>query len=62
VRRNALRLAATGFGFTIGSAAAQSQLNIICSVQLPWCEAVITQFQKDTAIKIGMTQKSAGER
>jgi iron(III) transport system substrate-binding protein len=55
-------LAATGFGFTIGSAAAQSQLNIICSVQLPWCEAVITQFQKDTAIKIGMTQKSAGER
>src|SRR5207237_5166780 len=55
------RLAALGVAFAISSAAAQGQLNIICSVQLPWCEAVVTQFQKDTDIKIGMTQKSAGE-
>ena len=61
MRRNALRLAAIGFAFAIGSAAGHGQLNIICSVQLPWCEAVVTQFQKDTGIKIGMTQKSAGE-
>src|SRR5256885_9026714 len=61
VRRNIQRLLALAFAFAISSAAAQGQLNIICSVQLPWCEAVVTQFQKDTGIKIGMTQKSAGE-
>ncbi|TMH17605.1 MAG: ABC transporter substrate-binding protein [Betaproteobacteria bacterium] len=61
VRRNIHRLLALAFAFAINSAAAQGQLNIICSVQLPWCEAVVTQFQKDTGIKIGMTQKSAGE-
>src|SRR5256886_10444850 len=60
VRRNIQRLLALAFAFAISSAAAQGQLNIICSVQLPWCEAVVTQFQKDTGIKIGMTQKSAG--
>src|ERR1700737_5634202 len=61
MRPNISRLAALGVAFSINSAAAQGQLNIICSVQLPWCEAVVTQFQKDTGIKIGMTQKSAGE-
>jgi len=44
-----------------GISAAQGQLNIVCSVQLPWCEAVINAFQKETGIKAGMTQKSAGE-
>ena len=52
VRRNIQRLLALAFAFAISSAAAQGQLNIICSVQLPWCEAVVTQFQKDTGIKI----------
>jgi iron(III) transport system substrate-binding protein len=61
MRRNVPRLAALCFAFAINSAAAQGQLNIICSVQLPWCEAIVNQFQKDTGIKIGMTQKSAGE-
>src|SRR6202165_6319277 len=61
MRPNISRLAALVVAFSINSAAAQGQLNIICSVQLPWCEAVVTQFQKDTGIKIGMTQKSAGE-
>jgi len=61
MRRNLLPLTAFGFAFAISSAMAQGQLNIVCSVQLPWCEAVVNQFQKDTGIKIGMTQKSAGE-
>ena len=61
VRRNAYRPLALAFAFAISSAAAQGQLNIICSVPLPWCEAVVTQFQKDSGIKAGMTQKSAGE-
>src|SRR5450631_1397657 len=61
MRRSLLPLAAFGFAFAISNVAAQGQLNIICSVQLPWCEAVVNQFQKDTGIRIGMTQKSAGE-
>ncbi len=40
---------------------AQGQLNIICSVPIPWCEALVAQFQKDTGIKVGMTQKGSGE-
>jgi type IV secretory pathway component VirB8 len=42
-------------------AAAQGQVNIICSVPIPWCEAVVAQFQKDTGIRASMTQKAAGE-
>ncbi len=44
-----------------GGAHAQGQLNIICSVPIPWCEALVAQFQKDTGIKVGMTQKGSGE-
>ena len=40
---------------------AQGQLNIVCSVPIPWCEALIAQFQKETGIKVGMTQKGSGE-
>src|SRR4051812_33330731 len=43
------------------SALAQGQLSIICSVPIPWCEALVAQFQKDTGIKVGMTQKGSGE-
>jgi iron(III) transport system substrate-binding protein len=44
-----------------GGARAQGQVNIICSVPITWCEALIAQFQKDTGIKVGMTQKGSGE-
>src|SRR5512138_2148965 len=43
------------------AAAAQGQLNIVCSVQAPWCEAVAIAFEKETGIKVSFTQKSAGE-
>ncbi len=54
-------LAVIALATCAGTAAAQGQLNIVCSVQLPWCEAVVSAFQKDTGIKVGITQKSAGE-
>ena len=44
-----------------GAASAQGQVNVICSVPIPWCEAVVAQFTKDTGIKVGMTQKASGE-
>jgi iron(III) transport system substrate-binding protein len=54
-------VAAIAFALMAGPAAAQGQLNIVCSVQLPWCEAIVNAFQKETGIRVGMTQKSAGE-
>ena len=53
-------IAVVGLGITT-LAHAQGQVNIICSVPIPWCEAIVAQFQKDTGIKVGMSQKAAGE-
>jgi iron(III) transport system substrate-binding protein len=56
------RLAAALVTLAAASAAsAQGQVNVICSVPIPWCEAVVAQFTKDTGIKVGMTQKASGE-
>src|SRR5258705_8325658 len=54
-------IAAAGLALCATTAAAQGQLNIICSVPIPWCEALVAQFQKDTGIRVGMTQKGSGE-
>jgi iron(III) transport system substrate-binding protein len=43
------------------AAQAQGQVNVLCSVPAPWCEAVAAQFEKDTGIKVAMSQKAAGE-
>src|SRR5258708_2110489 len=37
------------------------QLNVICSVQAEWCNAVATEFQRETGIKIALTLKGSGE-
>jgi len=42
-------------------ASAQGQLNIVCSVQASWCEAVANAFETETGVKVSFTQKSAGE-
>lgn len=55
--------ALTVLGATIVSlgAHAQGQVNIYCSVQVEWCQAVATNFQKATGITVNMTQKGSGE-
>lgn len=42
-------------------AAAQGQLNLYCSVQVEWCQAIATNFEKETGVKVAMTQKGSGE-
>jgi iron(III) transport system substrate-binding protein len=42
-------------------AAAQGQLNLYCSVQIEWCQAIVTNFQRDTGIRVNMTQRGSGE-
>ena len=58
----AIRSIAAAAVFAVATCAyAQGQVNIVCSVPIPWCEALIGQFQKDTGIRVGMTQKGSGE-
>jgi iron(III) transport system substrate-binding protein len=54
-------IAAFVLALCASAAHAQGQLNLICSVPIPWCEAIAAQFTKDTGIKVGMTQKGSGE-
>jgi iron(III) transport system substrate-binding protein len=57
-----IRAGVAAAALAIAAAAhAQGQLNIVCSVPIPWCEALIGQFQRDTGIRVGMTQKGSGE-
>jgi iron(III) transport system substrate-binding protein len=49
-------LAASSFG-----AAAQGQVNIICSVQAEWCNLMSTVYSRTTGTKVNMTAKGSGE-
>ena len=42
-------------------AQAQGQLNMICAMQIEWCQALATSFEKRTGTKVAVTQKSTGE-
>ena len=52
---------AIGTLLEITPAQAQGQLNLFCSVQVEWCQAIATNFQKSTGIAVAMTQKGSGE-
>ena len=54
-------LAAAALSIFAQGAQAQSQLNLYCSVQVEWCQAIATNFQKATGITVNMTQKGSGE-
>ena len=59
-------IAATALGILaqaplVQGAAAQGQLNLYCSVQVEWCQAVAVNFQKASGITVNMTQKGSGE-
>jgi iron(III) transport system substrate-binding protein len=44
-----------------GGAAAQQQVNIICSVQAEWCNLMATVYSRTTGTKVNMTAKGSGE-
>jgi iron(III) transport system substrate-binding protein len=54
-------LAATALLGSTAIASAQGQLNLYCSVQVEWCQAVANGFQKASGITVNMTQKGSGE-
>jgi iron(III) transport system substrate-binding protein len=48
------------FALGVGAAsqaAGQQQLNVICSAQGEWCNAIATEFQRETGIRVAITPK-----
>jgi len=43
------------------SVVAQGNLNVYCSVQAEWCQAVANEFQRQTGIRVALTLKGSGE-
>lgn len=52
----AATLALTGLG-----AAAQGQVNVICSVQAEWCNMIATVYARTTGTRINVSMKGSGE-
>lgn len=55
-----LAIAAAFAGLSWG-AAAQGQVNIICSVQAEWCNLMSTVYTRTTGVKVNVTAKGSGE-
>ena len=47
-------------GLSLG-AAAQGQVNIICSVQAEWCNMLSTVYARTTGVKVNVSMKGSGE-
>jgi iron(III) transport system substrate-binding protein len=62
LRRSRFALAAAA-ALLVGApvAAGAQQLNVICSVQAEWCQAIATEFQRESGVKVAMTLKGSGE-
>jgi iron(III) transport system substrate-binding protein len=60
-RPSLLAFAAAAMLSAVAPAAAQNQLNVICSVQADWCNLAAVEFEKETGVKTTMTLKGSGE-
>ena len=47
-------------GLSLG-AAAQGQVNVICSVQAEWCNMISTVYARTTGVKVNLSMKGSGE-
>jgi iron(III) transport system substrate-binding protein len=59
-----MAIAALATGLVLAAAGptrAQGALNLYCSVQVEWCQAVANEFQRETGIRVAMTQRGSGE-
>ncbi len=54
-------IAGAACAFALAQAPAYAQLNMICSLQIEPCQAFLTAFEKQTGIKVSLTNKSSGE-
>ena len=58
MRKLYLGIALAGLSF---GAAAQGQVNIICSVQAEWCNMISTVYARTTGAKVNVQMKGSGE-
>ena len=58
IRACTLALAAL---FSLPASAQDNTLNVICSVQVEWCNLIQTTFSRVAGIKVNMVQRSTGE-
>jgi iron(III) transport system substrate-binding protein len=58
-----IMVSAVSFGCCAAAipARAQGNLNVLCSAQIEWCQAMANEFQRQTGIKVAMVQKGSGE-
>ena len=61
MQRKKLVASAAAMAGVIWCTSAHAQLNVLCSVQVEWCTAAMAAFEKQTGIKVSMTQKGSGE-
>lgn len=61
IQRVGALAAAAVLAFVCSPAQAQGQLNLYCSVQVEWCQAIATNFQRATGVVVNMTQRGSGE-
>jgi len=54
-------LMGVGLALATFGAAAQGQVNIICSVQAEWCNLMSTVYARTTGVKVNMVAKGSGE-
>ncbi|MDX6750097.1 ABC transporter substrate-binding protein (plasmid) [Geminicoccaceae bacterium 1502E] len=60
--KNTLRLGAAAIAILVaGPAFAAGKMTLYCSPQEEWCQLMVTEFEKETGIKVAMTRKSSGE-
>jgi ABC-type thiamine transport system substrate-binding protein len=62
--RRIFSLVAAAGGLLLGPwafAQDRGSVNVLCSVELEWCQLMSTSFEKETGIKVNMVRKSSGE-
>jgi iron(III) transport system substrate-binding protein len=59
--RTSVSMALAAGCFWTAAAAAQQQVNVICSVQADWCNMIQTVYAKTTGVRINMSLKGSGE-
>ena len=52
---------AVTFAIALAQGNAHAQLNMICSMQIEPCQGIVNAFEKQTGIKVSLTNKSSGE-
>jgi len=60
-RRRTVLLCLLAAALAAPASAQQGQLNLYCSATIEWCQAIARGFERETGVRVTLTQKSTGE-